>query len=90
MAGKAHDVIVVGGGISGLATAYYLLKRLPSLSLLLVEASPRLGGTMQTRHVEGFIIEEGPNGFLDNKPHTLELVRAKLFCLPFLIIVYFQ
>ena len=75
MARETHDVIVVGGGISGLATAYYLLKRLPSLSLLLVEASPKLGGTMQTRYVNGFIIEEGPNGFLDNKPHTLELVR---------------
>jgi oxygen-dependent protoporphyrinogen oxidase len=75
MAEKIYDVVVVGGGISGLVTAYYLLKRLHSLSLLLVEASPRLGGTMQTRHVEGFIIEEGPNGFLDNKPHTLNLVK---------------
>ncbi len=75
VAERSYDVIVVGGGISGLTTAYYLLKRLPSLSLLLVESSPKLGGTMQTRHVEGFIIEEGPNGFLDNKPYTLELVK---------------
>jgi len=71
---KEYQVIVVGGGISGLATAHYLLKEGLD-SLLLLEAAPHLGGKMRTRYVEGYIIEEGPNGFLDNKPHTLELVK---------------
>ncbi len=71
---ELHQVVIVGGGISGLATAHYLLRK-GVTSILLVEAAPRLGGKMGTRHVEGFIIEEGPNGFLDNKPHTLELVQ---------------
>jgi len=74
MNGREYQVVVVGGGISGLAAAHYILKRGIS-SLLLLEAAQHLGGKMITRHAEEFIIEEGPNGFLDNKPHTLELVK---------------
>ena len=71
---KEYQVVIAGGGISGLATAHYLLKEGID-SLVLLEAAPHLGGKMRTRYVEGYIIEEGPNGFLDNKPHTLELVK---------------
>ena len=71
---KEYQAVIVGGGISGLATAHYLLKEGIS-SILLLESAPQLGGKMLTRYVDEFIIEEGPNGFLDNKPHTLELVK---------------
>ncbi len=71
----ATRVAIVGGGISGLSTAFRIRQRLPEAELLVLEAGERLGGSMATRQVSGYRIETGPNGFLDNKPHTLELVR---------------
>jgi len=72
-------VVVVGGGIAGLTTALHLKDRageVPGgLETLVLEASPRPGGNIQTDRVEGFIIEKGPNGFLDNAPATWALVR---------------
>ena len=47
--------IIIGGGISGLSTAYYLAKRgIPSTIL---ESRPRLGGVIQTERVDGCTIE---------------------------------
>ena len=67
--------IVVGGGISGLSIAYFLSRGNPGLEVLLLEGAPRLGGTLGSEKLEGFILERGPNGFLDNVPDTVELVR---------------
>ncbi len=67
------STVVVGGGISGLVIAHELVKRGEEVQLL--EASPRLGGTIRTFHQEGFFTEAGPNGFLDNEPATLDLVE---------------
>ncbi len=70
-------VTVVGGGISGLATAHYLARlsgeRGVSLSVEVVESSPRLGGKIQTHRIDGFLVESGPNGFLTNRDSTLRL-----------------
>ena len=68
-------VIIVGGGISGLATAHYLLQRLPRCEVTVLEREPYLGGTMRTEQKEGYLFELGANGFLSNRPDTLELVR---------------
>ena len=68
-------VVVIGGGISGLATAYYVRRARPDVELTVLEASSRLGGTMLTREINGFRFEGGSNGFLSNKPYTLDLVR---------------
>jgi oxygen-dependent protoporphyrinogen oxidase len=66
-------VVIVGGGISGLSTAYYLSKAgIPST---LVERAPRLGGVIQTEVVNGCVLEEGPDSFLAAKPSALELIR---------------
>jgi oxygen-dependent protoporphyrinogen oxidase len=68
-------IAVAGGGISGLAAAFYVKRLRPDSEVVLLEAEPRLGGTMQTVEVGGFLFEAGSNGFLTNKPHTLDLVR---------------
>lgn len=71
--------IVVGGGISGLATAYLLGQKARSegldLQITLLEKETRLGGKIWSIKADGFLCEWGPNGFLDNKPQTLDLCR---------------
>jgi oxygen-dependent protoporphyrinogen oxidase len=68
-------VLVIGGGISGLAAAYYLVRDGGGLEVRLLEAGSRFGGTLGSEAAGGFIFERGPNGFLDNVPETLELAR---------------
>ena len=66
-------VAIVGGGISGLSTAYYLAQAgIPST---LIEARPRLGGVIQTERVDGCVIEAGPDSFLSMKPAAMDLIR---------------
>ena len=65
--------LIIGGGISGLSTAYYLTKAGASCSIL--ESRPRLGGVIQTERVEGCTIEAGPDSFLSAKPAALELIK---------------
>jgi protoporphyrinogen/coproporphyrinogen III oxidase len=55
------DIIIVGGGISGLSCAYFLQKFAPSISCRILEASPRLGGSISTFHLQsGQLYESGP------------------------------
>ena len=69
-------VTVIGAGISGLAAGFELVERgLPREDLLVLEGESRAGGNIRTGSDEGFTIEHGPNGFLDNSPPTLDLVR---------------
>ena len=67
-------VLIIGGGISGLATAY-LCAAQASGSIQLWESSDRLGGTIGTDRIDGYSIDWGPNGFLDREPLTLRLVN---------------
>ncbi|HEY6008013.1 MAG TPA: protoporphyrinogen oxidase, partial [Geobacteraceae bacterium] len=63
----------------GLATAYLLRQKAQragvELEVRLLEREPRVGGKIWSRKEEGYLCEWGPNGFLDNKPQTLELCR---------------
>src|SRR5581483_1014357 len=68
-------VVIVGAGISGLALAYRLRQLAPSVELAILEQQPRPGGTVWTERSDGFQVEIGPNGFLDNNPATLNLCR---------------
>jgi len=68
-------IAIVGGGISGLATAFYIKQAKPDVQITLFEKEKTLGGKMMTKNVDGFLFEEGSNGFLSNKPDTLELVK---------------
>ncbi|HEY3341407.1 MAG TPA: protoporphyrinogen oxidase [Anaerolineae bacterium] len=68
-------VVIVGGGITGLAAARTLRQHAPGLALTLVEGDNRLGGKISTTRADGFIIEGGPDCFLSYKPRGLGLCR---------------
>jgi len=66
---------IIGGGISGLATAFFISQLAPGSRVAIFEKETRFGGTMQSEHRDGFLFEAGPNGFLSNRAETLDLVR---------------
>jgi oxygen-dependent protoporphyrinogen oxidase len=72
-------IIIIGGGIAGLASAYRLQeeisKRGKGLDCVLLEGSDRLGGKIATETVDGFIIERGPDSFISQKPWAIELCK---------------
>jgi len=70
-------VAIIGAGISGLSTAF-AIERLAreagiDLQTVVFEKKERTGGKIHSIKEEGYLCEWGPNGFLDNKPMTLEL-----------------
>jgi oxygen-dependent protoporphyrinogen oxidase len=73
-------IIVVGGGISGLATAWLLREKARAtgkeLEISLLEKEQRPGGKIWSIKADGYTCEWGPNGFLDSKPQTLDLCKA--------------
>jgi protoporphyrinogen/coproporphyrinogen III oxidase len=66
-------VVVVGAGIAGLATAWYLQRAGVDVSLL--EASERVGGKIRTSDLEGIPLELGPDTFLGRVPWATDLCR---------------
>lgn len=79
MSEKKRRVVILGGGITGLTTAFYLQKEareknLP-LEIILVEASHRLGGKIQTVVKDGYVIERGPDSFLARKKSASRLAE---------------
>lgn len=64
-------IAIVGGGISGLATAYQLACE--GVEFTLFEASEQLGGIVETVHRQGFVIECGPDSWVTEKPWAREL-----------------
>lgn len=74
-----REVVVVGAGVAGLSTAFLIRKkakeRNEDLEITVLESKPYAGGSTKTDIIDGYTCEWGPNGFLDNEPLTLELVK---------------
>lgn len=72
-------IAIIGAGLSGLASAYAIEQRSKQqgfeIETLVVEKESRIGGKILSIKEDGFVCEFGPNGFLDNKPMTLELCK---------------
>jgi oxygen-dependent protoporphyrinogen oxidase len=72
-------IAIIGGGITGLAAAYRMIElaqqQQREINLTIFEASARLGGTIQTTHRDGFLLERGPDAFISEKPEALALTR---------------
>ena len=80
-AGEIKDVAVLGGGITGLAAAFYLSESLPHKRISLFEASSRLGGWLQSTSVDvgtgKVVFEQGPRNLRPKMPNgfvTIDLV----------------
>ncbi len=67
-------LLVVGGGIAGLAAAWEAVSR-PGTEVVLVEADDRLGGKLLTESADGFLIEHGPDSFVSYRPAAGQLAR---------------
>ncbi len=68
-------VVVVGGGVAGLAAAHRLKEVAPELDVTLVEAKDRLGGTIRSERVDGYVIDRGPDSIITDKPSALKLAE---------------
>ncbi|MEL4026444.1 protoporphyrinogen oxidase [Lysinibacillus endophyticus] len=72
-------VVVIGGGITGLCTMYYLKRQAKEndmpIRLILAEKNPYLGGKMHTVYEQGFIMETGADSMVARHPSVLKLVK---------------
>ncbi|MFY4774249.1 protoporphyrinogen oxidase [Metabacillus sp. RGM 3146] len=71
--------VIIGGGLTGLSAAFYLEKEAREqgipMSIDLIESSPRLGGKIQTVKKDGYVIEKGPDSFLERKASGPQLIK---------------
>lgn len=73
---KKPHIIVLGAGISGLATAWYLSRTNQPIDITVIEKSGRAGGWLHTEHSQEFHFEKGPRTFkVDKCPSTMQLIR---------------
>jgi len=66
-------VIVIGGGIAGLAAAYDLKRA--GVDCTIFEKRPRLGGVIETCRWENCTLDNGPDSFISQKPEALALIK---------------
>ena len=80
MSSAPFHVVIIGGGISGLSTAFYIMEDAKAKQLnvqcTVVERDARWGGKILTNHTPDFLIEGGPDSFLTSKPWAMELCRT--------------
>jgi oxygen-dependent protoporphyrinogen oxidase len=71
------EIVIVGGGISGLSAAHYLQSQISAktkdIKITLLEASCRLGGVLHSEPMNGFVLEHGSDSFIVNKPWAIDL-----------------
>jgi len=72
----SQQFAIIGGGITGLAAALQLERRMPQSKITLIESSDRLGGVLRTRLDRGFLIEQSADMFTAESGIMLDLCRA--------------
>ncbi|WP_138495519.1 protoporphyrinogen oxidase [Paenibacillus pinistramenti] len=76
---SSSSVLIIGGGLTGLSTAFYIRKFYrekglrPQITVL--EKSRVLGGKIESLHRDGFVIEKGPDSFLARKTAMIDLAK---------------
>ncbi|OMF21437.1 protoporphyrinogen oxidase [Paenibacillus sp. FSL H8-0548] len=75
--GNPDRIVIIGGGISGLSSAFYLQREAErqgrEIELTIVDGAPALGGKINTLQRDGFVIEKGPDSFLARKLAIIDL-----------------
>lgn len=73
------DIVIVGGGLTGLSSAYYVRKLYREAGLepriTILEKSQVMGGAIETLHRDTFVIEKGPDSFLARKTAMTDLTK---------------
>jgi oxygen-dependent protoporphyrinogen oxidase len=70
-----RKIVIIGGGISGLAAAHRIVQDAPGVDVLVLEAGKRLGGVLHTVNSGGFLVEEAADNFLTVPGAATELCR---------------
>jgi len=72
-------IVIVGGGITGLAAAHAAVARARAqgrpVALAVLERSPRFGGNLITERIDGFLVDGGPDSWVASKPDATALAR---------------
>ncbi len=72
-----EHLVVIGGGVAGLAAAFTARRANPGVRVTLLEASTRVGGLVETEHTsDGLVLEQGPDGWVREKSSVAELIEA--------------
>ncbi len=71
----AYHVAVIGGGLAGLGTAFFLQQARPDLQVTVLEKDPEAGGKVRSSRLHGYTVDWAANGFLPNVADTLDLVK---------------
>lgn len=78
MIGPTRQIVIIGGGLSGLSAAFYIRKYYKEAGykpeIVLYEKGKTLGGKIETLHRDGFVIEKGPDSFQAQKSELLNLI----------------
>ncbi|MGW0066963.1 protoporphyrinogen oxidase, partial [Streptosporangium sandarakinum] len=72
---KRHHVVVVGGGIAGLAAAWYLGRAGDRVRVTVLDSAPRVGGKLLAAEVAGVQTDVGAEAMLARRPEGKELAR---------------
>ena len=71
-------IVIIGGGIAGLAAAYRIHEEISQdcpVNCILLESSEKFGGKISTMRFDGFVVECGPDSFISQKPQAIELCK---------------
>ena len=79
-----RSIAVLGGGLSGLSSAFHLSRRFPTTKVTLIEKQTRLGGWVRSQRVTikenvSILLEAGPRTLRPNSKSVLELVMYSVF-----------
>ena len=71
---NTHDIVIIGAGLTGLTTAFALHQKNRNVTIL--ESDNKIGGQIQSHHVNGFVFEGGPNTGVIKYPEVMGLFHS--------------